>query len=214
MTVSFLTMTTQSLHWGSIQWGNIPAGVSSVLTALSLLVAAVAYRRDRQEKGRAQASKVSILPSNRRDANLRIVVANRSDQAIYTVALWIGIQDDWRPRIASWQLPADTARMEELLPGQQPPGLHTVIILSYIGPGEDGTLSCVLRDDEDFVYSSSRSKRIRWRSKRSGAPSATLAREARIWLAVRFVDVDGRVWYRLPSNELRRNLPWKVGYVR
>jgi hypothetical protein len=69
----------------SVDWGSVPAWVGSVLTGVSLLIAATAYRRSVNEKTREQAGEVSAWFDSTADNGSAICIRNGSGAAIYEV---------------------------------------------------------------------------------------------------------------------------------
>jgi len=73
----------------AIQWGNVPAWASAVLTSISLLLALYLMLRDRQRDIRAQASRTSAyllrLGTSRAPGPWVICYINRSDTPVVDV---------------------------------------------------------------------------------------------------------------------------------
>jgi len=72
--------------WRDMEWGTVPAGIGTILTACSILIAAVSYRRSILNDEREQASKVNAWA----EPGL-IVVKNSSDLPVrYVEVSWDG----------------------------------------------------------------------------------------------------------------------------
>ncbi len=76
--------------WLGLDWGNVPAWVSSVLTSGSVMVASFAYRKNVLDKEAEQASKVyaRVDRHGTGDTATRLLrVRNGSDSAIFAVSV-------------------------------------------------------------------------------------------------------------------------------
>ncbi len=71
-----------------LDWGNVPAWVGAILTSVSLLIAALAYRRSVKDKEREQASKMAAWIGVVEDAHERkrvVRIRNNSDAPIFDI---------------------------------------------------------------------------------------------------------------------------------
>ncbi|KAB1160984.1 hypothetical protein F6X68_06660 [Micromonospora sp. AMSO12t] len=77
------------IPWDKLEWGTVPAGVGSILTSVSLLIAALAYRHSRIDARKGQAKQIAawLEGLDRRGAKVRLAAKNASDLPIYQVTI-------------------------------------------------------------------------------------------------------------------------------
>jgi hypothetical protein len=104
------------LEWiGGLDWGNVPAWIGTIVTSVSVTVAALTYRRSVLDKERAQASSVAAWWARRTGGDRRLdsvlLVSNGSDASVYEVAVQV-----WSFPAPFWldQVPAKATSTVEL----------------------------------------------------------------------------------------------------
>jgi hypothetical protein len=85
------------IDWKLIDWGNVPAFIAATLTGLSLIIAAITYRRSQRNSEREQASMVAgwidIAPDPASDPESGVIlgyivrIRNASKMPIYGVSV-------------------------------------------------------------------------------------------------------------------------------
>jgi hypothetical protein len=79
-----------------LQWGDIPSGIGAILTGLSLLIAALTYRRSVKNSEMAQAELITAWVNNDGDNNAIIVVHNGSSLPIYMLEAHLDDEENLR----------------------------------------------------------------------------------------------------------------------
>ncbi|MEV1142469.1 hypothetical protein [Micromonospora sp. NPDC049799] len=77
------------IPWDKVEWGTVPAGVGSILTGVSLLIAALAYRHARADARKSQAKQVSawLEGLDSRKGSVRLAARNASDLPVYQLTI-------------------------------------------------------------------------------------------------------------------------------
>jgi hypothetical protein len=157
-----------------VDWGNVPAWVSSILTGSSLLIAAFSYRRSVLDKERDQASKVAawISIADADDSKKRVLrISNSSDASVYAITAKL----HQGPEIYVEELPAKSTSTADL-PGPQVSSTETrrtTLGVSLFAASFETAWNTELLPQE---------------------PSPEL----------QFRDAVGRWWQRMPNGQLKR----------
>jgi hypothetical protein len=82
-----------SAGWHSLNWGDVPTWVGSVLTGVALLIAAITYRKSIRESAREQAKSITVwVGEQAADLSYELQIKNGSNSAIYSAAVYYSRQ--------------------------------------------------------------------------------------------------------------------------
>jgi hypothetical protein len=79
-----------------LQWGDIPSGIGAILTGISLLIAALTYRRSVRNKEMAQAELVTSWINSDEQHNATIVIHNGGKLPIYMLEAYLDDEERLR----------------------------------------------------------------------------------------------------------------------
>src|ERR1039457_1524586 len=119
-----------SAGWHSLNWGDVPTWVGSVLTGVALLIAAITYRKSIRESAREQAKSITVwVGEQAADLSYELQIKNGSNSAIYSAAVYYSRQ----------VLVAPTYNSPYYLAEHNAGGLIRIGRWASIGPGESRT---------------------------------------------------------------------------
>jgi hypothetical protein len=127
----------------NLNWGDVPTWIGSVITSVSVLVAAISYRRSVIDKERNQASKVGAWFVKTDESRRAACITNASVAPIYEIELL----EPPMPNVQSPILPAGGAAIIELLEeSDKDPGGPQVVRI--IDRAEEGILTREIWESE------------------------------------------------------------------
>lgn len=122
-------------HGFTLAWGTVPEGIGVILTSLSILIAALAYRRSVSDREREQASKINAwveIVNGDEEGGYHVVVRNDSDLPIRNLLM------TWDNDI----VPEEPSQWQELM--VRPKSEERCKQKEYMAP--DTPISCVFLD--------------------------------------------------------------------
>jgi hypothetical protein len=126
--------------WLGADWGNVPAWIGSVVTSVSVAVAAISYRRNVAEKISGQASLIAAWISSQMSDDGTVVrslrVSNGSDTSVYEICIFLSGSD--HPHVIPEVPPKSTITPEVTLPPPPPaesgkPAVTTELGITFFG---------------------------------------------------------------------------------
>lgn len=117
----------------NLNWGDVPTWIGSVITSVSVLIAAISYRLSILDKQRNQASKIGAWFVEVEESSRAACITNVSDAPIYQVELLTPNIPDVQPFI----LPASETAIIKL-PGKSDKGLAGSQFVKIIDRAEKG----------------------------------------------------------------------------
>jgi hypothetical protein len=95
-----------------LQWGDVPGGIGAILTGISLLIAALSYRRSVDNAEMAQAELVTSWIENDDQHKAIIFIRNSSNLPVYLLAVHLDDEQSLRRFYVGTLLPSSTKEIK------------------------------------------------------------------------------------------------------
>jgi hypothetical protein len=95
-----------------LDWGNVPAGTGAVLTGVSLMIAALTYRRSVANAEAQQAESIATWIDNAPDGRALIIVRNASTLPVYMVEIYLDDEVRYQRFYLGTILPESTRELQ------------------------------------------------------------------------------------------------------